>query len=152
MNLLQNWMRSVKIVGLTLSFLSSLMILFSTPAMADTGTVLDAITECVTVNNGVFSVNVPAPVPQDITIRSAVVSLPPGQSGTLKEITITGPDGVREFGCVNIKIKDGTDLIKSCGGPAVLKAGCTDYLARGVDFGPLTKTKFCVNLSTDFKS
>ncbi|BAZ31040.1 hypothetical protein NIES4074_35100 [Cylindrospermum sp. NIES-4074] len=113
-------------------------------------TLVDAIQECAKIKKGGFNFSVKTSVPAPITVRSAVLSLPAGETGTINSIAITGPDGVREFGCVNTKVQNGTDLVKACGGPAALKAGPTTYAAQGSNFSPILKTKFCVNLSTDF--
>jgi hypothetical protein len=66
-----------------------------------------------------------------------VVSLePPDQTGTIDAIVITRPNGKREFACAGLKVQNGTDLIKSCGGPAVLETGETTYVAMGSGFAP----------------
>ena len=89
--------------------------------------------------------------PVTTTIRSAKVTLsPPNATGTLETIMITGPEGL-EFGCSNIKVKNGIDLIKACGGPATLKAGgSTTYKVTGKEFGPESQTIITVDLSDDF--
>lgn len=102
----------------------------------------------VSVMEGSFNVDVSdIDVQKDLIIGSAVVSLPEGETGTIDQIVITGPDGQREFGCENIKVENGTDLIKSCGGPAYLKAGKTKYQARGSNFQPNPNVKLGIDLS-----
>ncbi|MBD2666021.1 hypothetical protein [Richelia sinica] len=137
------------------AFALSLLIFFGAStgtANAASGQFFDTISECVPVINGSFNVNLPGPVDNTTIIRSALVSLvPSGQSGLINSIVITGPDGSREFGCVNTKVQSGTDLIRACGGPAILEAGNTTYEAKGTNFGPSSKIKFCVNLSSDFQ-
>jgi hypothetical protein len=71
------------------------------------------------------------------------------KEGVVKSIKITrkvGNDDVIEFGCVNLKVSQGTDLIKSCGGPALLAAGETTYQAAGADFGPEPNGTFSIQL------
>lgn len=146
------------ICATALTIIFSFLTFFSPiPAMADSGFSMtqseDAIRFEISIKDGGFGVDVPASVPEpSLTVRSAIVSLPAGESGTIQSIIITGPDGAREFGCSNIKIKDGTDLIKACGGPAVLKPGTTRYQANGKDFIPNPDVPFGISLSTNFKS
>lgn len=102
----------------------------------------------VPITGGEFSVNVPnIEVPKDLRVSSAIVSLPNGETGTIDEIIITGPNGEREFGCVNVKVQNGTDLIKSCGGVAYLKAGKTTYQAKGSNFNPQNSVELGIDLS-----
>jgi hypothetical protein len=145
MNSLKKPMRLAKIWALALSFL---MLCFPAVAMAATGSFTEAVEESIMITGGSFNVNLPGPVPMPITIRSAVVSLPPGETGTVNQIVITGPDGKREFGCQNIKVQNGTDLIKECGGSAVLQAGKTIYEAQGSDFGPNPDVLFSIDLES----
>lgn len=152
MNALNKFFRSVKVLVLTFAFL--LCFLSSTP-MADAQEI------CVkqgpiSITNGSFSYaktnkNGPA-----FTVRSAIVSLPDGETGDLNSIIITGPDGIREFGCGSIKypikVKNGTNLIGACGGTAVLKAGSTTYAAKGSNFGPSNAiNNFEIKLCNDFQ-
>lgn len=140
--------------------LSILMFSFPTTAKADSSMSMkpieDAIVRIIQIKNGKFELKIPSadipviPVHSDLTVRSAVVTLPASETGTLEKIIITGPTGEREFGCFNIKIKNGSDLIKSCGGPAVLKAGNTTYEAKGSDFSPQADVEFAVSLRPDF--
>lgn len=147
---------SIHLVEIALMALTILFLCVPGSAMADSSTLLKtlqgAISEQIEITGGGFSISPPleTAVPQPITIRSAVVSLPEGETGTLEKIIITGPTGEREFGCFNIKIQNGTDLIKSCGGPAVLEAGKTLYEAQGNHFAPDLDTTFSVSLTSDF--
>jgi hypothetical protein len=145
MNSLKKSMRLAKIFAFALSFL---MFCFPTAAMAATNTFTDAVEECVPIQGGGFSVNVSGLVPSPQTIRAAVVLLPDGETGTVDNIVITGPDGQLEFGCKDIEIQNGIDLIQRCGGPANLKQGSTSYEAKGSDFAPNPMTSFCINLDT----
>ena len=98
------------------------------------------------IKEGSFNVSSFHPINQ-VRVRSAVVSLKPAnETGTIEKIVITGPDGEREFGCPNLKVEDGIDLIESCGGPAVLKAGDTSYIAKGSGFDPNSEVILSVNL------
>ena len=91
----------------------------------------------------------PATVPMPIAVRKAILSLPKEETGSIDSIVITGPDGQRIFGCQNIKVENGTDLIKACGGPAVLQPGPnTTYQAVGSNFGPEKDLTFSVTLSS----
>ncbi len=97
-----------------------------------------------------YSKTIPNDPPETITIRSVQVTLlPPTATGTLDSIVITGPEG-REFGCTGVKVKNGSDLIKACGGSAILKAGgSTTYAVKGSNFGPESKTVISVRLLSD---
>lgn len=111
------------------------------PAMAG----MQAIVQKVPIKDGKFTATAETIIPEPpvgvpvkpIRIEQALVSLTPDslKEGVVRSIKITGPKGV-EFGCVNLKVQDGTDLIKSCGGPALLEPGKTLYEASGDDFGP----------------
>lgn len=102
------------------------------------------------ITGGEFTVKAPASVPGPITVRSAVLSLPDDETGKITKIVITGPDNQREFGCENINVKNGTNLIKECGGPAVLKPGDTLYIAAGNNFKPDPDLSFGVTLRSEF--
>lgn len=84
-----------------------------------------------------------------LRISSAVVSLPENETGIIDKIIITGPNGEREFGCVNLKVTNGTDLIKSCGGPAYLNVGNNTYEAQGSKFEPKCNFKLGIKLTQD---
>jgi hypothetical protein len=128
MNSLKKSMRLAKIFAFALSFL---MFCFPTAAMAATGLLTDAVEECIQITGGAFSVNVKGLVPSPLVIRSAIVSLPSGETGTVEKIVITDPGGQSEFGCPQpISVENGTDLIQMCGGPAYLKPGSTTYEAK----------------------
>jgi hypothetical protein len=107
---------------------------------------IDSIFESVPITGGGFTIDLTVPIKEKIRIASAVVSLPDGETGTIDEIAITGSDG-KIFGCQNIKVQNGTDLIKSCGGSAYLVPGDTKYQAKGSNFQPSPDIKFGVELS-----
>jgi hypothetical protein len=106
--------------------------------------------------DGKFSINLPATrtIPVDTTVRSAILRLPSG-GGMIESIQITdnnppksNPSGLA-FGCVNVRVKNKTNLIKSCGGPAQLRSGTTySYVASGSGFKP--NTKFSIRLYDQF--
>jgi hypothetical protein len=99
------------------------------------------------ISGGTFTVNIPdIPIGNDLRIGSAIVSLPDGETGTVDEISITSPNE-KVFGCTNLKIQKGTDLIKACGGFAYLKTGKVTYYAKGSNFKPQLNAKFNVTLS-----
>lgn len=144
MNSLKRLWQSSRFLAVTLIFS---LFLFSQSASAMMGMPnIDSIFEKVQITGGEFEVDVTVPVENQIRIGSAVVSLPPGETGTIDEIAITGPEG-KIFGCVNIKVTNGTDLIKSCGGPANLIPGDTRYQAKGSNFQPQPDVEFGVELS-----
>ncbi|NER33673.1 MAG: hypothetical protein F6J93_06385 [Oscillatoria sp. SIO1A7] len=148
-----------KILALTFA---CLVCFFSSPAMADGLCIHEGP---VSIQDGSFNVETVSDLPMDITIRSAIVTLPPGETGTIDTILITRPynqDGCPEtildgesvcieFGCSWIEVENGTDLIPACGGPAVLKAAETTYHANGSHFGPQgTFDGFSVDLCDEF--
>ncbi|MDJ0508326.1 MAG: hypothetical protein QNJ64_03570 [Crocosphaera sp.] len=146
MSLLNKFTRSLKIVVVTFSVLLCLLV----------SNVMAAQAFCleegpVTITKGSFDFSTKNDSPE-FTVRSAIVSLPEGESGNIDEIVITGPDGQREFGCFNIKgVANGTNLISDCGGPAVLKAGNTVYQAKGSGFNPESDiTNFSIKLCDTF--
>ncbi|HLO85443.1 MAG TPA: hypothetical protein VK203_10630 [Nostocaceae cyanobacterium] len=147
MNLLKKLIHSAKFWAVTFSCLSFLTFCFPATATAGTKLLVDQIQECAFINGGSFSVDKTGDVPLTTVITSAILSLPANETGIIESIVITGPDGQREFGCENIKVKNGTDLIKACGGNAFLKAGKTNYKAKGSNFQPILDTVFSVNLS-----
>lgn len=145
--------QSFAILAATLSFCAMLILGLAKPVYAD-GSAMDAmkaILKEVKVKDGAFEVKVSTPIhppgDQPLVVRKALVSLSPEtlQQGVVNSIKITGPDGI-EFGCVNLKVKQGTDLVKSCGGPAILKKGMTTYEANGSGFGPATSGTFSISL------
>ena len=148
----------MKILSRFLSFAVSILlvvVLGPRPAIAD-GVGLESMAamqemmESVPIQGGAFTVtkklSIP-PLPKPIRIAHAIVSLSPEtmNRGLVKSIKITGPNGI-EFGCVNLKVEPGVDLIKSCGGPALLESGPTIYEASGIDFGPEQNGTFSVDL------
>ncbi|MBD2165252.1 hypothetical protein H6G04_12680 [Calothrix membranacea FACHB-236] len=142
-------MRLAKVFAFVLSFL---MLFFNAPVIADTITSPTLrIIETDQVTGGKLSVNTTTKsLPATTVIRSAKLFLPAGETGTINKIQITGPNGLA-FGCQNIKVQDGVDLIKACGGPAVLQAGGQiTYIAEGSGFAPEENTKITVVLSDEF--
>ncbi|WP_017319407.1 hypothetical protein [Mastigocladopsis repens] len=109
---------------------------------------IEAVEECIQILDGAFKVDVSGSVPTEMTIRSAIVSLPPGEIGIVNRIEIIGPEGEIEYQCNNIRVSNGTDLIRECGGPAVLRAGETTYRAEGSEFEPHPDVTFCISLDT----
>ncbi|HYX15533.1 MAG TPA: hypothetical protein VE944_14415 [Nostoc sp.] len=150
MNSLKMFINPAKILAFALSFL---IFCFSTAAIAAPSTLATLIiTEKAQITGGKFSIDTttPSPLPATTVIRSAKLFLPAGETGTINKIKITSPNGL-QFGCQDIKVKDGVDLIKACGGPAVLKAGgAITYVAEGSGFAPELNTSLTVVLSDDF--
>ena len=150
MNSLKKSMRLTKILAFALSFL---VFCFSTEAIAAPSTLATLIiTEKAPITEGKFSIDTktPTPLPDKTVIRSAKLFLPAGETGTINKIQITGSNGL-EFGCQDIKVKNGVNLIKACGGPAVLEAGgVITYVAEGSGFAPKLNTNLTVVLSDDF--
>jgi hypothetical protein len=151
-----------RLFAFVVSFVLAVVVLVPRPAFADgvspqAMAAMKGIMESVQIHGGTFSVKKTFPVKTDpfpipplekpLRIAQAIVSLSPDtmKRGLVKSIKITGPNGI-EFGCVNLKVEDGTDLIKSCGGPALLEAGLTVYEANGIDFGPEQNGTFSVDL------
>lgn len=145
-----------RLFAVVVSFVLAVVVLVPRPAFADgvspqAMAAMKGIMESVQIQGGTFSVKTdPFPIPpleKPLRIAQAIVSLSPDtmKRGLVKSIKITGPNGI-EFGCVNLKVEDGTDLIKSCGGPALLEAGLTVYEANGIDFGPEQNGTFSVDL------
>ncbi|MEH2243671.1 MAG: hypothetical protein V7K85_13320 [Nostoc sp.] len=148
MNSLKKSMYLATILAFTLSFL---VFCFPRSAMAIPSTFATlSITEEAQISAGNFSINKTIPLQSKTVVRSAKLFLPIGETGTINKIQITGPNGL-EFGCQDIKVKDGVDLIKACGGPGALEGGGEiNYVAEGSDFEPELNTKLKVVLSDDF--
>ncbi|MEH2160898.1 MAG: hypothetical protein V7K38_07585 [Nostoc sp.] len=149
MNSLKMFINPAKVLAFALSLF---IFCFPTAAMAVPNTLATLIiTEAATIDGGKFSINTTTnPLPAKTVIRSAKLFLAAGETGTINKIKITGPNGL-EFGCQDIRVKDGVDLIKACGGPAVLEpGGALTYVAEGSGFAPKLKTKLKVVLSDDF--
>ncbi len=157
MNFLKKSLGKIKILALSLSLLSFLILCFPTAAMAAPTVKIDGnmveIKESVEISGGRFNIFLPVFVKRPVVIDSAKVSLPDGGTGRLNYIDILGPmtygdmtRGGREFGCDNINVKDGTDLIQVCGGPAFLNRGPGLYEADGSGFGPNPNTTLRVTL------
>ena len=143
MNLLQSCKSILKTVVITLA---TCLFLFSPVAIASTDT--EFTPPALDVKNGEFSFkNSEIMIPSSMRVQKAIISLPVGESGTIDSIEIIGPNNKREFGCKNIDVVNGTDLIKSCGGPAYLEEGKTTYKASGSNFKPDTNTSLKITLS-----
>lgn len=154
--------RLAKIFALVLSIF---FFFSSEPAMAKlicpqtqiNGQVVDL---AATVKNGSFTLDATFdnPLPSEANVRRAILVLPDAEVGTIKSIEITGTaaDGSTTplFGCINTNVRNGTDLIKACGGPAKLPNKDTltklRYKAEGIGFGPNPNFKFNVVLFDDF--
>lgn len=146
MNSLKTLINPVKILTFALSF-----IIFCFSISVPNAFAALRIAQVARITGGELSVNVNAPsLPAKTVIRSAKLYLDDGETGTINKIQITGSNGI-EFGCQDIKVKNGINLIKACGGPAVLETGGTlSYLAKGSGFGPEPDTDLVVVLSDDF--
>lgn len=142
-------------VGKLVAFaLSILLLLSSTPA---TAAVIPPSPFKASITGGQFSVDtVSPPLSAETVIRRAIISLPSSETGKITSIKITGiiPNKTEEqilFNCSNIKVQDGVDLIKVCGGPAELLAGVElRYQASGMGFNPDGNTILEVLLRDDF--
>ncbi|WP_156481641.1 hypothetical protein [Anabaena sp. 4-3] len=156
MNSLKKFMGWAKI--LTFAFaLSCLMFCFPTGAMADSCSpgaypIGGSPFKTIKIQGGSFEVATPvACLTERRVIRAVTVSLKPETAtGSIDTIVITGPGGKREFGCVDQKVKNGTNLIKACGGTAVLEPGDTIYSAKGSGFGS-EPVNLQVNFSDNFQ-
>jgi len=146
MNLLEKFWKWSKVFALAAVFS---LFLFAQNATAQnfdmsSGTKMFSIP----ITQGKFDVDVPGiDVKDNFRVDSVIVSLPEGETGIIEEIVIIGPDNQREYGCVNQKVKNGVDLIKSCGGFAYLKKGSTVYQAKGSNFNPNRTIQLGVELS-----
>jgi len=151
--------RIISLFTVAIAIVASFFFQSVSPVFADTEPMaaMQGIVEKVDVKDGAFgpfsvSTTIP-PIPsgKPLRIGSALVSLSPDtmKEGVVKSIKITrkAVDGdVIEFGCVNLKVSQGTDLIKSCGGPALLASGETTYEAAGANFGPELNGSFSIQL------
>jgi hypothetical protein len=155
MNSLKKSMGWAKV--LTFAFaLSCLMFFFPTTAMAGSCSGVPVTPgspfKTITIRDGSFSVQTP-PIclSRPEVIRSVKVSLTPSTAtGNIDSIIITGPEGKREFGCNPQAVKQGTNLIRACGGPAVLDTGDTIYMATGSGFTG-DRVQLTVNFSSNFE-
>lgn len=164
MNSLKQFVNSFKILAATFA----LLCLFSSAAIAAQETCIQE--GPASIHDGSFEVQTISDIKEDFTVRSAIVSLPDGETGTIDNILITRPDEGKgcpgagskvidgtpvcvEFGCSGIKVENGTNLVSACGGPAVLKAAKTTYQAQGSHFEPqATFDDFSIDLCDDFAS
>lgn len=150
MNTLKSCVRFAKFLAFTLSLL---IFCFPTVAMADTYTNPEQTVKNpgslrqIEIKDGSFNVDTHGYLKEKREIRAVKVSLNPATAtGIIDEIVITGPGGKHEFGCPPNQVKQGTDLIQACGGPAILQAGDVQYHAKGHGFGSET-VKLEVNFS-----
>jgi hypothetical protein len=147
-----------KVLALFAVTLSILLMSVPLPASAD---LIPTPPLTAKITGGSFTVDtqpVDNPLTQKTVVRQAILTLPRGETGTISSITITdsitdaNPAGKRVFGCTNVKVKNGTDLIKACGGPSELSPGGKfRYQAQGSGFGPKTDLTFQVKLFDNFK-
>lgn len=146
MNSLKKFIQTAKLLAFTLLLVISC---FPTAAMAisqpNSGDFL-GLPQSVTIENGSFDVKVTGTLKEDTRIGSAIISLPPGETGVIEEIIILGPDGRIKYGCKNKPVKTDIDLIRECGEPAYLLQGETTYFAKGSGFKPELKTTLKVDL------
>jgi hypothetical protein len=157
MNLKRISIQLAKILSLALS-----VILFMNASPAVASVIPTPFPLTANVKGGSFTVDtkeVKNPLTSKAVVRRAILILPDGEFGTIKSIKITGRKKAGEpiqnlFGCVNTNIKNGTDLIKACGGPAEIpdlsKLETFQYQAEGTGFGPNPNIKFEVVLFDDF--
>jgi len=138
--------KSLSLVNICALAISLAILCFPAVAMADAENFTQKVEKTIMVQNGSFAVKVTGDVKESKMIRSVIVSLPDSETGTIENIAITGSGGQREFGCAGLQVKNGTDLIQECGGPAVLEAGKTTYEAKGIDFAPNPDVPFSVDL------
>jgi hypothetical protein len=150
MTSLKRFIAPAKILAFALSLL---IFCFNSAAIALPNTLATVlITENAQIIGGKLSVNTTTPsLPATTVIRSAKLFLAKGETGIINKIKITDGNGLA-FGCQDIKVKDGIDLIKACGGPAVLEAaGPLTYVAEGSNFAPKLNTRIKVVLTDDFQ-
>lgn len=138
-----NYLNTLKTIGIAL--FASLFLFSSNSLAASQTTDIKDIWEKVKVENGNFSVKDIHPIPS-VRVEKAIIDLPQNEKGTIDNLSIIGPDNQIEFGCQNIDVVNGTDLIKACGGPANLKAGETTYKASGSNFRPESDTVLKIDL------
>ena len=82
-------------------------------------------------------------------ITSVTVDLPPGETGTIDMISITGPGDKLEFGCGPVEVSDGDNLLSICGTSYLdLMEGDTTYKADGSGFSPDPNVTLGVNFGT----
>ncbi len=149
--------KSLILASLFAIAVSFLTFFFPATAMADAGAPSAKTTDIfksISVKDGTFGVQRKRVIETTEPVRSAIVSLPDAETGVIESIQIVNiaPDGHEEieFGCSNLKVKNKTDLIASCGGPAILKPGLTVYRASGKDFKPTPDFILGVDLGPDF--
>lgn len=112
---------------------------------------IDVLPPTVIVNNAdgcSFSANA-MKLPQALRVERAIIKLPAGVTGVVKSLQISKVDDEGNktviYGCSNLKVKNGTDLNVSCGGPSYLPSNQSlQYNATIADFKP--GTKFTITL------
>ncbi|NEU83673.1 hypothetical protein [Nostoc sp. UIC 10630] len=112
---------------------------------------IDVLPPTVIVNNAdgcSFSANA-MKLPQALRVERAIIKLPAGVTGVVKSLQISKVDDEGNktviYGCSNLKVKDGTDLNVSCGGPSYLPSNQSlQYNATIADFK--RGTKFAITL------
>ena len=149
MNTLKSFVRFANFLAFTLSLL---IFCFPTVAMAEvitpdvcqnpkTAGNNSQPFRSIQINDGKFNVCSQGYLKEKKEIRSVKVALNPASAtGTIDKIIIGIPGPEKkfskiEFGCPSNTIKEGTDLIQTCGGPAILEAGLVEYQAQGHGFG-----------------
>ena len=140
MSTLKKLMSSVKILAICAVLILGL---FAPSAMADSSNIVRRLY----IQGENFQYKQSQPIYNEQEINSVVVSLKPAnETGTIDKILITGPHGT-EFSCNNQKIKNGVDLVKSCGqeAPLRLEPGETTYTAMGSGFTADATTLLEVN-------
>ena len=146
MNLLQSCKNTFKALVIVLT---TCLFFFPTVAIASTNNTFAVIIKEVSIKNGSLEVHPRTKELRDSgKVSAAIVSLPEGESGTINSIKITGPNNNTEFGCENIDVVNGTDLIKACGGIAYLEKGETTYEAMGSNFKPDTTLKIALKIES----
>jgi hypothetical protein len=100
------------------------------------------------VNGCSFSANA-MKLPQALRVERAIIKLPVDVTGVVKSLQINQIDDKGNktviYGCSNLKVKNGTDLNVSCGGPSYLPSNQSlQYSATIADFKP--GTEFAITL------
>ncbi|MEH2371361.1 hypothetical protein [Nostoc sp.] len=112
---------------------------------------IDVLPPTVIVNNAdgcSFSANAMR-LPQALRVERAIIKLPAGVTGVVKSLQISNVDDEGNntviYACSNLKVKNGTDLNVSCGGPSYLPSNQSlQYNATIADFK--RGTKFAITL------
>lgn len=88
----------------------------------------------ISVNGGDFRAEYTDYVEDPIRIREAVISLPDGVEGYIDGLFIMDELGRYVYGCMDIPVVDGTDIIQACRWTAYLHPGEVTYHIEGSDF------------------